>query len=99
MCEQLYGVFAFVLFDTQARKIYVGRDTFGVRPSFRIFTDCGFLAVSSEAKGFHPLKLWIEMCTKQRFISRHSSRSSGDHSRIETRSENRTGRTRNVRRI
>ncbi|CAF4192873.1 unnamed protein product [Rotaria socialis] len=51
MCEQLYGVFAFVLFDTKERKIYVGRDTFGVRPSFRIFTECGFLAVSSEAKG------------------------------------------------
>lgn len=51
MCEQLYGVFAFVLFDTKERKIFVGRDTFGVRPSFRIFTDCGFLAVSSEAKG------------------------------------------------
>jgi asparagine synthetase B (glutamine-hydrolysing) len=51
MCEQLYGVFAFVLFDTKERKVYVGRDTYGVRPSFRIFTDCGFLAVSSEAKG------------------------------------------------
>jgi len=52
MCEQLYGVFAFVLFDTKERKVYVGRDTYGVRPSFRIFTDCGFLAVSSEAKGW-----------------------------------------------
>ena len=51
MCEQLYGVFAFVLFDAKERKVFVGRDTFGVRPSFRIFTDCGFLAVSSEAKG------------------------------------------------
>ena len=51
MCEQLYGVFAFVLFDTKERKVYVGRDTYGVRPSFRIYTDCGFLAVSSEAKG------------------------------------------------
>jgi asparagine synthase (glutamine-hydrolysing) len=51
MCEQLYGVFAFVLFDTRDRKVYVGRDTYGVRPSFRIYTDCGFLAVSSEVKG------------------------------------------------
>jgi len=57
MCEQLYGVFAFVLFDTRERKIYVGRDTFGVRPSFRIFTDCGFLAVSSEAKGLQGMKV------------------------------------------
>ncbi|CAF0912251.1 unnamed protein product [Rotaria sordida] len=51
MCEQLYGVFTFVLFDTKERKIFIGRDTFGVRPSFRIYTECGFLAVSSEAKG------------------------------------------------
>jgi len=55
MCEQLYGVFAFVLFDTKERKVYVGRDTYGVRPSFRIYTDCGFLAVSSEAKGLQGL--------------------------------------------
>jgi asparagine synthase (glutamine-hydrolysing) len=53
MCEQLYGVFAFVLFDAKERKVYVGRDTYGVRPSFRIYTDCGFLAVSSEAKGWN----------------------------------------------
>jgi asparagine synthetase B (glutamine-hydrolysing) len=52
MCEQLYGVFAFVLFDTKERKVFIGRDTYGVRPSFRIYTDCGFLAVSSEAKGW-----------------------------------------------
>jgi asparagine synthase (glutamine-hydrolysing) len=51
MCEQLYGVFAFVLFDAKERKVYIGRDTYGVRPAFRIYTDCGFLALSSEAKG------------------------------------------------
>lgn len=57
MCEQLYGVFAFVLFDTKERKIYVGRDTFGVRPCFRVFTDCGSLAVSSEVKGLNGIKV------------------------------------------
>ena len=64
MCEQLYGVFAFILFDARERKVYVGRDTFGVRPSFRIYTDCGFLAVSSEAKGlnsFSNFLLWTKL--------------------------------------
>jgi asparagine synthase (glutamine-hydrolysing) len=60
MCEQLYGVFAFVLFDSLERKVYVGRDTFGVRPSFRVYTDCGFLAVSSEAKGLNCFFLVVE---------------------------------------
>ncbi|CAF1304843.1 unnamed protein product [Didymodactylos carnosus] len=55
MCEQLYGVFAFVILDTKERKVHIGRDTFGVRPSFRIYTDCGFLAVASEAKGLKGL--------------------------------------------
>ena len=30
------GVFAFVLFDTKFKKIYVARDLFGVRPLFKI---------------------------------------------------------------
>lgn len=51
MCEQLYGVFGFILFDTQKQSIFCGRDTFGVRPVFRVFTDDGILAVCSEAKG------------------------------------------------
>ena len=64
MCKQLNGVFSFVLFDTRERKIYIGRDTFGVRPSFRILTDSGFLAVSSEAKGMISfLKLFASQYT------------------------------------
>ncbi|XP_013393300.1 asparagine synthetase [glutamine-hydrolyzing]-like [Lingula anatina] len=48
--QRLDGVFAFVLLDTLKRKVYVGRDIFGVRPAFRLVED-GFLAVCSEAKG------------------------------------------------
>ncbi|XP_034017232.1 asparagine synthetase [glutamine-hydrolyzing] isoform X1 [Thalassophryne amazonica] len=51
MAALLDGVFAFVLLDTANRKVFLGRDTFGVRPLFRRLTDDGFLAVSSEAKG------------------------------------------------
>ncbi|XP_046874622.1 asparagine synthetase [glutamine-hydrolyzing] [Hypomesus transpacificus] len=51
MASLLDGVFAFVLLDTANRKVYLGRDTYGVRPMFKLLTDNGFLAVSSEAKG------------------------------------------------
>lgn len=51
MAENLDGVFAFLLLDTKNKKVFVGRDTYGVRPSFRLLTQDGFLAVCSEAKG------------------------------------------------
>ena len=51
MCENLYGVFAFILFDTRKKAVYIGRDTFGVRPAFKLITPEGTLAICSEAKG------------------------------------------------
>ncbi|XP_031413719.1 asparagine synthetase [glutamine-hydrolyzing]-like [Clupea harengus] len=51
MASLLDGVFAFVLLDTANKKVFLGRDTYGVRPMFKLLTDDGFLAVSSEAKG------------------------------------------------
>ncbi|TSK28285.1 Asparagine synthetase [glutamine-hydrolyzing] [Bagarius yarrelli] len=51
MTQLLDGVFAFVLLDTANRKVFLGRDTYGVRPLFRMLTEDGFLAVCSEAKG------------------------------------------------
>lgn len=51
MASLLDGVFAFVLLDTANRKVFLGRDTYGVRPLFKFITDDGFLAVCSEAKG------------------------------------------------
>ncbi|XP_048247811.1 asparagine synthetase [glutamine-hydrolyzing]-like [Haliotis rufescens] len=53
--SHLDGVFAFCLLDTANRKVFIGRDTFGVRPCFKLFTDNGFLAVCSEAKGLFGL--------------------------------------------
>ncbi|XP_074660618.1 asparagine synthetase [glutamine-hydrolyzing]-like [Tubulanus polymorphus] len=58
VAKHLDGVFAFVLMDTRARKVFVGRDTFGVRPAFRLHTPHNFLAVCSEAKGL------ISLCHK-----------------------------------
>lgn len=51
MSSLLDGVFAFILLDTANRKVFLGRDTYGVRPLFKLLTDDGFLAVCSEAKG------------------------------------------------
>lgn len=51
MASLLDGVFAFVLLDTANRKVFLGRDTYGVRPLFKLLTNDGFLAVCSEAKG------------------------------------------------
>ncbi|XP_076461603.1 asparagine synthetase [glutamine-hydrolyzing]-like [Babylonia areolata] len=55
MAAQLDGVFAFCILDTANRKVILGRDTFGVRPLFRLHTEHGFLAVCSEAKGLFGL--------------------------------------------
>ncbi|CAL8297284.1 unnamed protein product [Lota lota] len=55
MASLLDGVFAFVLLDTANRKVFLGRDTYGVRPLFKLLTDNGFLAVCSEAKGLTEL--------------------------------------------
>ncbi|XP_058605211.1 asparagine synthetase [glutamine-hydrolyzing]-like [Onychostoma macrolepis] len=51
MASLLDGVFAFILLDTANKKVFLGRDTYGVRPLFKLLTDDGFLAVCSEAKG------------------------------------------------
>ncbi|XP_021374135.1 asparagine synthetase [glutamine-hydrolyzing]-like isoform X1 [Mizuhopecten yessoensis] len=49
--KHMDGVFAFCLLDTASRKVYLGRDTFGVKPLFRIIMEDGFLSVCSEVKG------------------------------------------------
>lgn len=55
MAALLDGVFAFILLDTANRKVFIGRDTYGVRPLFKLLTDDGFLALCSEAKGLTEL--------------------------------------------
>ena len=51
--KHLDGVFAFIILDTAERRVYVGRDTYGVRPAFKSYIEeKGFLAVCSEAKGW-----------------------------------------------
>ncbi|KAL5007851.1 hypothetical protein ScPMuIL_016657 [Solemya velum] len=54
--KHLDGVFAFCILDTEKRQVFLGRDTFGVRPLFRLQTADGLLAICSEAKGLLGLK-------------------------------------------
>ncbi|XP_072932721.1 asparagine synthetase [glutamine-hydrolyzing] [Epargyreus clarus] len=55
--KQLDGVFAFCLVDGEKRKIYIGRDPYGVRPLFRFHDEeNGVLGICSEGKGLIGLK-------------------------------------------
>jgi asparagine synthase (glutamine-hydrolysing) len=49
--KHLDGVFAFILIDMEKKKVFLGRDPYGVRPLFRLTGSAGLLAVCSEAKG------------------------------------------------
>jgi len=50
-CQQLEGVFATLLMDTISKKVFICRDTYGVRPAFYLQSAGGLLGVSSEVKG------------------------------------------------
>ncbi|XP_066603891.1 asparagine synthetase [glutamine-hydrolyzing] [Prorops nasuta] len=49
--KSIDGVFAFCLADVENMKILIGRDPYGIRPLFRLYSEDGQLAVCSEAKG------------------------------------------------
>lgn len=49
--ENLDGVFAFGMIDVPKRKVFLGRDPYGVRPLFRVVSESGILGICSEAKG------------------------------------------------
>ncbi|XP_066293400.1 asparagine synthetase [glutamine-hydrolyzing]-like [Branchiostoma lanceolatum] len=49
--QQLDGVFAFILLDTNRKQVCFARDTFGVRPLFSVTEGDSVLAVCSEVKG------------------------------------------------
>lgn len=58
MLKNLYGVFGFILLDKTVNKVYIGRDTYGVRPLYRTYSEeKGTMAVCSEAKGIIGVKL------------------------------------------
>jgi len=69
MASQLDGVFNFCLLDTKAKKVFIGRDTYGVRPGFKYFDqDKGLLAVCSEAKGLTGVKAHVNGISKAKIV-------------------------------
>jgi len=49
--RSLDGVFVFCIVDLAKQRVFVGRDPYGVRPVFRLYTKTGILGICSEAKG------------------------------------------------
>lgn len=69
MASQLDGVFNFCLLDTKAKKVFIGRDTYGVRPGFKYFNqDKGLLAVCSEVKGLVGVKQHDNGISKEKIV-------------------------------
>uniref|UniRef100_A0A7R9JXY0 Asparagine synthetase [glutamine-hydrolyzing] n=1 Tax=Timema genevievae TaxID=629358 RepID=A0A7R9JXY0_TIMGE len=54
--KNLDGVFAFILIDAKEGRVHCGRDPYGVRPLFRLYSEIGVLGVCSEAKGLIQMK-------------------------------------------
>lgn len=70
--SMLDGVFAFILLDTANRKVFLGRDTYGVRPLFKVLTEDGFLGVCSEAKGDFRVSKFTKNCKNILINTRNS---------------------------
>ncbi len=56
--KRFNGMFAFIIYDTMARKLFIARDRYGVKPLYYWFSTKGFLAVASEIKQFTVLPGW-----------------------------------------
>lgn len=50
VARSLDGVFAFCLMDVLKKRLLIARDPYGVRPLFRLHSNNGQLAISSESK-------------------------------------------------
>ena len=59
LCNELDGVFSFLLYDGLEKKIYIGHDPFGIRSLYYFYNE-GELGVSSEMKCLYDLNKDIQ---------------------------------------
>lgn len=64
--QRFNGMWAFVLVDRQAGRIFAARDRFGIKPLYYWFSPEGFLALASEIKQFTVLPGWRARLNGQR---------------------------------
>jgi len=64
--ERFNGMFAFVLFDRVARRVFAARDRFGVKPLYLWRSPQGLVALASEIKQFSVLPGWVAGLNGQR---------------------------------
>lgn len=59
-CKQIDGVFALIIYDSNTKKIYVGRDPYGVRPLFIGYNEHEEIFFSSELKSIYDLTIYTK---------------------------------------
>ena len=64
--ERFNGMFAFVIVDLAARRVFAARDRFGVKPLYYWFSPQGMIALASEIKQFSMLPGWRAVLNGQR---------------------------------
>lgn len=64
--DRFNGMFAFVLIDRSARRVFAARDRFGVKPLYLWRSSQGLVAMASEIKQFLTLPGWSSKVNGQR---------------------------------
>ncbi|MGH8746893.1 MAG: asparagine synthase (glutamine-hydrolyzing), partial [Burkholderiales bacterium] len=64
--ERFNGMFAFVLLDLEARRVFAARDRFGVKPLYYWVSPEGQIVLASEIKQFTTLPGWRAVLNGQR---------------------------------
>lgn len=55
MCSHLRGMFAFCIYDSNQRSLFLGRDRFGKKPCYYTYSQNGNFLFASELKALKPL--------------------------------------------
>lgn len=55
---KIKGMFSFIIYNIQTKKVFIARDRFGIKPLYYWFSPKGFFAAASEIKQFIELPGW-----------------------------------------